>query len=70
MSAAGPPRLPGPDVLVLFVDRLERAHVEVRRVAEGEVAAEVARVCAELGVRRLGVPPGLPDGVAAGPREA
>jgi L-lactate dehydrogenase complex protein LldG len=34
--------------------------VEVRRVAAGEVAAEVARVCSERGVRRLGVPPGLP----------
>ena len=51
---------PAPDVLDLFVDRLERAHVEVRRVAAGDVAAEAARVCAELGVRRLGVPPGLP----------
>jgi L-lactate dehydrogenase complex protein LldG len=48
-------------MLDLFAERLTLAHVEVRRVAEGDVAAEVARVCAERGVRRLGVPPGLPD---------
>ena len=53
------PPAAGPGVLDLFVDRLERAHVEVRRVAAGGVAAEAARVCAERGVRRLGVPPGL-----------
>ena len=44
----------------LLAERLGRAHVEVRRVAADEVAAEVSRVCAERGVRRLGVPPGLP----------
>jgi L-lactate dehydrogenase complex protein LldG len=49
-----------PSVLDLFADRLERAHVELRRVAAAEVAAEVARVCEESGVGRLGVPPGLP----------
>ena len=48
------------EVLDLFEERLTRAHVEVRRVTEGDVAAEVVRVCAERGVRRLGVPPGLP----------
>lgn len=47
-------------VLALFADRLAHAHVEVRRAAAGDVAAEAARVCAERGVRRLGVPPGLP----------
>lgn len=47
-------------VLDLFVERLSLAHVEVRRVAADGVAAETARVCAECGVRRLGVPPGLP----------
>jgi L-lactate dehydrogenase complex protein LldG len=46
--------------LDLFVERLTQAHVEVRRVGAGDVAARVAGVCAELGVRRLGVPPGLP----------
>ena len=47
-------------VLELFVERLGAQHVEVRRVAAADVAAEVAGVCAERGVRRLGVPPGLP----------
>ena len=61
MSAVDRPPLPEPAVLDLFAERLTLAHVKVRRVAEGDVAAEVARACAELGVRRLGVPPGLPD---------
>jgi L-lactate dehydrogenase complex protein LldG len=61
VSAVVPePRPDGPAVLELFAERLELAHIEVRRVAAGGVAAEVARVCAERGVRRLGVPPGLP----------
>ena len=61
MSAAVPePRPADPAVLDLFADRLTLAHIEVRRVAAGDVAAEAARVCAERGVRRLGVPPGLP----------
>lgn len=47
-------------VLDMFVERLASAHVEVRRVAAGDVAAEAARVCSERGVRRLGVPPALP----------
>jgi len=49
-----------PAVLDLFVERLTSAHVEVHRVAAGDVAAEAARVCAERGVRRLGVPPAFP----------
>ena len=49
-----------PAVLDLFAERLALQHVELRRVAAGELAAEAARVCAERGVRRLGVPPGLP----------
>ena len=61
MSAAVPgPRPAEPAVLDLFADRLTLAHIEVRRVAADHVAAKVARVCAERGVRRLGVPPGLP----------
>jgi L-lactate dehydrogenase complex protein LldG len=70
-SSGEPPRPPhggvgdpagpaGAGVLDVLVDRLERAHVEVRRVAAGAVAAEVAAVCVERGARRLGVPPGLP----------
>jgi L-lactate dehydrogenase complex protein LldG len=46
--------------LDLLVERLELQKTEVRRVAATGVAAEVARVCADRGVRRLGVPPGLP----------
>jgi L-lactate dehydrogenase complex protein LldG len=61
VSAAAPEHHPSePAVLDLFAERLTLAHIEVRRVAAGDVAAEAARVCAELGVRRLGVPPGLP----------
>ena len=44
----------------LFVERLGLQHVDVRRVAAADVAAAVAGVCAERGVSRLGVPPGLP----------
>jgi L-lactate dehydrogenase complex protein LldG len=61
VSAAGRPQVPEPAVLDLFAGRLTLAHVEVRRVSAGDVAAEVARVCAERGVRRLGAPPGLPS---------
>jgi len=50
----------GPSAADLFAARLEVQHVEVRRPASAEVAAEAARVCAEHGVLRLGVPPGLP----------
>ncbi len=44
----------------LFVQRLEAQKTDVRRVAPDGVAAAAAAVCAERGVRRLGVPPGLP----------
>jgi L-lactate dehydrogenase complex protein LldG len=44
----------------LFTRRLEAQKTDVRRIAAGDVAAEIAEVCAERGVRRLGVPPGLP----------
>lgn len=48
------------EVLDLFVERLGLERVEVRRVAAADVAADVAAACVALGVRRLGVPPGLP----------
>jgi L-lactate dehydrogenase complex protein LldG len=56
----------------LFCERVADYRAEVRRVAAGEVAAEVARVCAEASARRLVVPPGLragwhPQGVEAIP---
>jgi L-lactate dehydrogenase complex protein LldG len=47
-------------VLARFAERLALQHVAVRRVAVDEVAAAVAAICAERGVRRLGVPPALP----------
>ena len=47
-------------VVDLFVQRLEAQKTEVRRVAATDVAAEVARVCAERSLLRLGVPPELP----------
>ena len=47
-------------VLDLFAERLALQHVGLRRVAADGVAAAVAGICAERGVRRLGVPPGLP----------
>ena len=62
MSAGAGTGAPEAAVLDLFAERLTASHIEVRRVAAGGVAAEVARVCAERGVRRLGVPPGLPAG--------
>jgi L-lactate dehydrogenase complex protein LldG len=46
----------------LFVERLEAQKTVVRRVAPGDVAAAATAVCAERGVRRLGIPPGLPAG--------
>jgi L-lactate dehydrogenase complex protein LldG len=55
------PAAPDPAVVSLFVERLGLQHVDVRRVAAADVAAAVAGVCVECGVRRLGVPPGLPD---------
>ncbi len=48
-------------VVDLFVERLQLHHVEVRRVAAADVVTQVAAVCAERGVRRLGVPPALPS---------
>jgi len=49
------------DVVGSFAERLALQHVEVRRVAADAIAAEVSEVCAARGVRRLGVPPSLPE---------
>ena len=48
------------DPVGLLAERLLEQRTQVRRVAVADIAGEVAEVCAELGVRRLGVPPGLP----------
>lgn len=45
----------------VFVGRLEAQKTHVYRVDGGGVAEALAAVCAELGVRRLGVPPCLPQ---------
>jgi L-lactate dehydrogenase complex protein LldG len=53
-----------------LAERVHDYHAEVRRVAEDDVAAAVAAACADMGLRRVVVPPGLPpewrpDGVEA-----
>jgi L-lactate dehydrogenase complex protein LldG len=60
VSAAGRQPAAARAAVDLFVERLGLQHVEVRRVTGAEVAAEVAVVCSDHGVRRLGVPQGLP----------
>jgi len=60
VSAAGDQPVAARAALDLFVERLGLQHVEARRIAAAEVAAEAALVCSEYGIRRLGVPPGLP----------
>jgi L-lactate dehydrogenase complex protein LldG len=61
-----PPPPPGDDPVAGFVERLSYYRATVRDA--GDVAAAVARVCAEHGARRLGVPVGLalewrPEGI-------
>ena len=48
-------------VVDLFIARLEAQKAQVRRVTSTGVAVAVAEACAERAVRRLGVPPGLPE---------
>jgi L-lactate dehydrogenase complex protein LldG len=43
-----------------LAERVRDYHAEVRRVAAGDVAAAVAAACADMGLRRVVVPPGLP----------
>jgi L-lactate dehydrogenase complex protein LldG len=57
----GPPQTPGRAALVeLLGSRLADYKAEVRQVASGKVGRTIQQVCAERGVRRLGVPPNLP----------
>ncbi|MGZ4257917.1 MAG: LutC/YkgG family protein [Gaiellaceae bacterium] len=44
----------------LFCERVGEYRADVRRISPGGEAAEIAAVCASLGVRRLVIPPGLP----------
>jgi L-lactate dehydrogenase complex protein LldG len=58
---SGLPQTPDRAALVeLLSSRLGDFKAEVRLIASGEVGRAVRQVCAERGVRRLGVPPGLP----------
>jgi len=56
-------RLPArsrPDSLRVFAERLADYRAEVREVTADAVAASVTRACAARGLRRLGVPSGVP----------
>ena len=70
VGPAVPESRAGADLLQLLVERLEGAHVEVRRVAAGDVAAEVARVCAARGVRSARCAARAAGRLAAGGRGA
>jgi L-lactate dehydrogenase complex protein LldG len=48
------------DRVALFCERVGDYRADVRRVAPGGEAAEIAAVCESLGARRLVVPAGLP----------
>jgi L-lactate dehydrogenase complex protein LldG len=43
-----------------FEQRVADYHAEVRRVAPAEVGATIAAACAQRGLARLAIPPGLP----------
>jgi L-lactate dehydrogenase complex protein LldG len=51
-------------ILELFIDRLIDYKATVTRVAPGELSRAIAAACDRRGVRRLAVPPDLPDGWA------
>ena len=65
----------GPDPVEGFAARVEEYRAEVHRMDAGAVAGVAARVCEAAGVRRLVVPPGIPqewlprDGVEIVPDE-
>ncbi len=46
--------------VALFCSRVADYRADVRRVSADEVVAVIGLVCRERGVRRIGVPPGLP----------
>ena len=49
------------EIVSLFAERVAEYQATVHRLRDGEIAPTVARVCADHGANRLGVPPGLPD---------
>ncbi len=53
-------RLPRADLLDLFAERLRDYHATVQRCGASDVASAVGGACAELGLRRLAVPPAIP----------
>jgi L-lactate dehydrogenase complex protein LldG len=55
-----PPLAPDGDPVVRFAERVSDYQATVREA--GELAATIARVCAEHGARRLAVPAGLLEG--------
>jgi L-lactate dehydrogenase complex protein LldG len=59
-EGTGPPAPPAGDVLDLLVDRLEDYQAVVVRVRPDGVAAAVRAQVTEQGLRRVGVPAGLP----------
>ena len=52
----------GEERIVRFTERVVDYHAEVRRAAPDEVAVAVTRACAERGLRRVAIPPGLSAG--------
>ena len=51
---------PHPELIELLCERISDYQAEVRRVAPAEVAGAVQDACADMGLSRLAVPPGLP----------
>jgi L-lactate dehydrogenase complex protein LldG len=51
----------GEALVALFAERVADYDARVRRVARAELSDAVTAVCAELGLRRVAVPPGLPE---------
>jgi L-lactate dehydrogenase complex protein LldG len=55
-------KLTGEALVERFADRVRDYDAAVRRSAPGEVAATVAAACADMGLSRVVVPPGLASG--------
>jgi L-lactate dehydrogenase complex protein LldG len=52
--------LPAAERVARFCERVGEYRADVHRVAAAGLVAAIEQVCADLGVERLGVPPGLP----------
>ncbi len=52
--------LAGEDLVAHFAQRVADYAAQVRRVDAGKVGEEVTRACAEMGLRRVAIPAGLP----------